>query len=158
AQHALAAQVLGKARAPPDGVVDGVFLHESAAALLDAHQAALLEFAHGAPDGVAVVRELGRQLGLGRQAFAGRVELVADLVRQQFTDLSPYRDTGASFDHGDNPFRNGSFMLDGHDCASVARLRGALWQLATVSSKIHAPMVYWPPFLSYHSASSRLDV
>ncbi len=89
AHHALAAQVLGKARALADGVVDGVFLDEGTAALLDPDQAALLQLAHGAPYRVAVDRELGGQLGFGGQLLSGRIEFVADVVRKGFADLPP---------------------------------------------------------------------
>jgi hypothetical protein len=92
-------------------------MHEGAAALFDPDQAALFEFAHRAADGVAVDGKLGGQLGLGRQLFARRIELVADIVRKRLADLPPDGDAGTSFDHRVCSCCHISFMKNGSDCA-----------------------------------------
>ena len=76
-----------------------MFLHEGAAALLDADQPALFQFTHRAANGVPVDGELGGELGLRGQLFAREIELVADVVRQRFADLPPDGDAGTSFNH-----------------------------------------------------------
>ncbi|MNT17094.1 hypothetical protein D3C72_1522290 [compost metagenome] len=74
-----------------------MLLHEGAAALLDPHQPAQLQLAHGAADGVAVDREARGQFRLRGQLFAGQVQLLADVVRQRLANLAPYRHAGTPF-------------------------------------------------------------
>ena len=75
-QHAargavLARQVLAEAGLARDLVVDHRFLHEGAAALVGAQQAAILQPRDRLAHGVAVDQEALGELRLGRQARAG---------------------------------------------------------------------------------------
>ena len=68
------ADPLGEARARLDRVFQHVLGDERAAPLLHAHQPAARQFLQRAAHGVAIDAELLRQLGLGRQAAARRID------------------------------------------------------------------------------------
>ncbi len=92
------AHVLGEAGAPADGVVQGVLLHEGAAALFGAHQVALFQRGDGPAHGMAVDVEAHGQLLRGRQLLALAQLALEDVGGQDAADLAPQRHTPSSFD------------------------------------------------------------
>jgi hypothetical protein len=90
-QQALAQQVLAKAGAPRQRVVQQLVLHKHAAPRLYAHQALGLQGGYGLAQGVAVDGKAGRQFHLAGQAAGLGVAAVADLGGQGVGNLPPYR-------------------------------------------------------------------
>ena len=85
-----------EAGAPAQRIVDDQVLQEGAAALLDPDQAACRQFGDRAAHGVAVDRETGGKLGLGRQARARLEPAGPKVALEPVRDLAPDRDAAAA--------------------------------------------------------------
>jgi hypothetical protein len=93
-------EVSGKAGPSRDRMVEDAPVHESAAPLFRAHQAAHFQMAECLANGEAAHAEPLHQFGFRRKPAARRELAGGDLRDKRLTELMPEGGPGLAFDHG----------------------------------------------------------